>query len=394
MKTIFFTGGGTLGPVTPLLAVYQELIRTTPLLSPPYQGGDRGGRVVWIGTKHGPEREKLKLFPEIVFEYLPEAKFDRFFSLRLLISPFQFFAAILKSLVLIIRYRPSLIVGSGGFMQVPLMWVGKQFGVPCLIHQIDVAPTLSNRLCAWVAAKITVNFEETAKQFPAHKTIVVGNPVFVPSKPPRPDQSIGTPLLRKEGTMGDVSSPYEGEELGGVTFGSSKPLLVVIGGGTGAEQLNRLTLLTADELTKMFNVVLISGGRPMGRDTRSCVSTEGLIVTSFVQDTYHLLERADMVVTRAGMATLTEVACLGKPTVIVPIPHSHQEANARYYEEKEAARVFWCDYDETETRAGEFMEIIKELWNEGKRREMLVGNIKKLYNKEATRLIVEEIQKF
>lgn len=394
MRTIFFTGGGTLGPVTPLLAVYRELKRMTPPAVPPLRRGGEGGvRVVWVGTKAGPEREKLKLFPEIIFEHLPESKFDRFFSLRLFIAPLQFFAALLKSTILIIRYRPSLIVGSGGFMQVPLMWVGKQFGVSCVIHQLDVTPTLSNKLCAWVATKIMVNFEVTAKQFPAHKTIVVGNPVFVPPKPLRPDQGVGTPLLRKEGTKERLSPLYEGGDARG-GFATDKPLLVVIGGGTGAEQLNRLTMLAADELTKMFNVVLISGGRPMGRDMRSHVSTGGLIVTSFVQDTYHLLEGADMVVTRAGMATLTEVACLGKPTVIVPIPHSHQEANARYYEEKEAAKVFWCGYDETEKRSGEFVKIIKEIWQDGKMKEVLVQNVRKLYNKEATKLIAEEIQKF
>jgi len=369
MATIFFAGGGTLGPVTPLLAVYQELKRR-----------QCGFRVVWIGTADGPEREKVTVFPEIVFETLPEAKFDRFVSLRLLIAPLQFFAALVKSVIVIIRYRPSLIVGSGGFTQVPLIWVGKQFGISCLIHQMDVALTLSNRLCAWAANRITVNFGETAKYFPARKTAVVGNPVFVPPQPPRSNENVGTPILRKGGTGGDVS----------LCFDVHKPLLVVIGGGTGAEQLNSLVGYAVDGLTQVFNVVLITGWRNV---PTSVCNRNDVTVIHFVKDSYHLLEKADIVVARAGMATLTELAALGKPAILIPIPRSHQEANARYYEERGAARVFWCDYDETEKRVDDFIAIVKEVWYNQTVKDELAKNITALYRSDAAQYIMNEIMR-
>lgn len=153
-KRIVFSGGGTMGSVSPLLAVAQEC-------------RDRGYELYFVGTHNGPERESVESY-DIPFEAFPSAKLPRYISAQWLAVPFQLSAAVWRSFWYIRRIRPDVIVVAGGYVAVPLSFVAAFcFGIPTVIHQQDVVPTLSNKLMARWSRMVTVTFEVSLKDFAA-----------------------------------------------------------------------------------------------------------------------------------------------------------------------------------------------------------------------------------
>jgi len=243
------------------------------------------------------------------------------------------------------------------------------------IHQQDLRPTLSNLLCRPIADVITVNFAATARHFPPAKTRVIGNPIYI----------------RK-------SSEGQGKDNFQLT--ETKPLLVVTGGGSGAKQLNDLMLESEERLGAVFNIFLVSGRGKTRSDMsdhgsipddsgnyragRSNTSKAYLQVIEFTPNLFSYLARADLVVTRGGLATLTELAHLAKPVIIIPLPHSHQEDNAKYFAAQGAAEYFPLQsYAVGKKEADEFVEFVFRLWGDKGKVEELKKNIKKLYRPDA-----------
>ena len=162
---ILLTGGGTLGSVNPLIATYEEAKKRHPRWE-----------WFWVGTRDGVERRFIGSLG-ISYEWVPGAKLRRYFSLYLLIDPFVLAAAFLRSLLIVAAIRPDVVVGAGSFVSVPVAWAATLFGQEVIIHQQDIRPTLSNRLAAPVADRITVSFKKSLKDFPEQKTEWIGNPV-------------------------------------------------------------------------------------------------------------------------------------------------------------------------------------------------------------------------
>src|SRR3989338_7807534 len=162
---ILFAGGGTLGPVMPLLAVVSA-----------WKKKDPSATFVWVGTAHGPERAFVEK-EGIPFFTLPVARLPRYPSLEWVTFPFKLIAAKFKACWILLRERPHIIASGGGYTAVPLVWVGFVMGIPSWIHQSDVVPVLSNRLCAPAARCITVAWQLTLRSFPKKKTMWIGNPV-------------------------------------------------------------------------------------------------------------------------------------------------------------------------------------------------------------------------
>ena len=125
-KKILFAGGGSLGPVTPLFAIFDNL-----------QSSDKGYQFHWVGTKKGPERQ-LVAKRNIAFDALVTAKLHRFFSLKNVLMPFYFVTALVQSYKVLKRFKPDIIVSAGGFVSVPIIWIGWMLRIPSHIHQLDV----------------------------------------------------------------------------------------------------------------------------------------------------------------------------------------------------------------------------------------------------------------
>lgn len=298
---IVLCGGGTGGSVTPLLGVAARLRERRPDL-----------HFLFLGTKVGPEHALLA-GTNISFRAVPHGKFRRYFSLRNVSDVFRIVQSFFVALWIVWRSRAKVIMTAGSHVAVPVAWAGWVLGVPVFVHQQDIVPGLANRLMAPIAYRITTTFKEELGMFSPRKTVHTGNPI-----------------------RADLFSGEKERGLRRFHLSNTKPLIVCLGGGTGARELNEILYSALPELLSEGNLIHSTGvgkGRPIK-------ASAGYIQVPFLGFEYpDVLAAADVVISRAGLATLTELAVLGKRVIVCPLPQTHQEANAEYFAQHGAARI-------------------------------------------------------
>jgi UDP-N-acetylglucosamine--N-acetylmuramyl-(pentapeptide) pyrophosphoryl-undecaprenol N-acetylglucosamine transferase len=304
-RPILFTGGGTLGPVTPLLAIYEV-----------WREQDPGMAFAWVGTPSGPEAE-LVHSRRIPFYTLRVPKLNRHQKWQWPLVPFGLAWSFVRSVKLLRKLKPQMIFTAGGYVSVPLAWAGRMMGIPVWVHQLDVIPGVANKLMAPAAERVSVTFEASLKDYGHDKTLVVGG------------------VTRDSVGKGDPKKAME--EFG---LNPRKPTLFVLGGGTGATQINDAMAVIGKELERKMNIIHLTG---KGKTDKRLEKIGGnYAVREFLNtqmaDAY---AAADAVVARAGMGTLLEIAMLRKPALLIPIAGSHQIANARAFEDADAAEVVY-----------------------------------------------------
>lgn len=307
-ETIVLTGGHTGGPVAPLLALADVLTEKKPKL-----------RFLFIGTSYGVERAMAKK-AGIPFAAITAGKLRRYMSLLNVLLPFQLLLGFFQSYRLLQKANPLCVVGAGGFVQVPVCYAAWVLGVPVFIHQQDVLPSLSNKLCAPIARRVTVTFPESVNHFPhgwtlgtlkSHDRVVwTGNP----------SRSLKLPSQEKALKQFSLDHKY--------------PTLLVLGGGSGALSLNGLIAVALPELTKYMNVLHLTG---RGKASRVQKKQARYKAVEFLDDMGAAYAAADLVLCRAGLSTITELSAFKKAVLLVPMPGSHQEANALYLSSRGAA---------------------------------------------------------
>ncbi|MEO5927437.1 MAG: glycosyltransferase [Patescibacteria group bacterium] len=289
--TILFVGGGTMGPVTPLIAVFRRMKGMRPDL-----------QFAWAGTPDGPERAVVEA-EGIMFYAVPVAKLPRHPSFSWLTWPFSYLRAGAVARSIMKKTNPSLVASAGGFTAVPVMRAARDQKIPCVIHQLDAEPGLSNKAVAQFASKITTSFAYDVPPFKNKETERVATPtrfagVTVPS---RQDAAHAFGLL------------------------TEKPIIFIVGGGTGAVAINEAIWKTKEDLIQGAQIIHATG---KGKASVS-VTEAGYVMREFLdeKEILNAYAAADLVVSRAGIGGISDLACLSKPTIFVPIPKSHQELN-------------------------------------------------------------------
>jgi UDP-N-acetylglucosamine--N-acetylmuramyl-(pentapeptide) pyrophosphoryl-undecaprenol N-acetylglucosamine transferase len=304
-QTLLCTGGGTLGPVTPLLAMVQAARRLEPKLE-----------VCWIGTPEGPERALIEA-ADIPFYALPVVKLPRYPSLRWLTFPLDWYRARREASRLITEIQPDVVVTAGGFTAVPVIFAARKKGVPCAMHQLDLKPGLANRQVAGSCQSITTSFEYARPPFRVGLA----------------DERIPTPTRFR---LTDLPTRTKSAR----TFGleARRPITLVFGGGTGALAINAMMEKNQTQWLSCTQVIHLTG---KGKHASTLREQKGYVVREFLQDEMiDAFAAADLVICRAGFATLSEMtAALKKPTIVIPLPGTEQELNARAFEEQGAVIV-------------------------------------------------------
>lgn len=298
---IFLVGGGTGGATAPVLAVAEALKKLKP-----------ASKFYLIGS-NGIERQMLKdLKAPVEYLSIPAGKWRRYFSLRNFFDIFKTAFGFLKTLFLIGKYRPDVVFGAGSYVQVPVAWAAFVRGVPVVAHQQDWDLLLSTRLVAPIASAVTVSFTYSGRELP---------------------QSSG--LLKKvpKSKITVTGNPFRAEILGGSKANAIKtfnlnenfPTVLIMGGSTGSAKINEVTMAALPQLVNYVQIIHITGGR-----ASDFFSHPNYHQYEFLQgglaDAY---AAADLVVCRAGMSTITELSALGKAALVIPLPNSPQEDNAR-----------------------------------------------------------------
>lgn len=333
-KTILLVGGGTLGSVSPLLAIAES-----------YQA-----EYLFVGTKYGPEKAVIEKFG-LNFQAISSGKLRRYFSWHNFVDIFKINSAFWQGLKIIKNFQPDLILTAGSFVAVPVVYAAKFKKVPVIVHQQDLSVGLANKLMAPLAKKITLTFEEQKKYFKTTKVIVTGNPVrkFLPK-------------VSKAGILN----------------------IVITGGGLGARGFNDFLSQFIPDLSKTCFVHHILGKANFAQalDLKKNYQAYQFIDKGMID----LLAQADIIISRAGMSLITEAAMLKKALVLIPMPQSHQEKNAAFFAKNNAA--FYCRQGANKILA----RYLEKLFKQEHLRQDLGNNLSQLFPKNAVDNYIKVIE--
>ncbi len=334
-KRILLSGGGTMGSVSPLIAVWQEI-----------KENNGEADFLFIGTKSGPERSVVESY-KIPFLAIDSGRLRRYFDWQNFTDPLKIVAGFFQAAKAILDFKPDAVMVAGSFVGVPVAWASWILRVPVLIHQQDIEAGLANRLMAPIARKVTVSFDLSLKDFNPKKAVLTGN------------------AIRKEFLNCDKEKSYEL-----LSLNPDLPTVLITGGGTGASNLNQVAKDALPEILKHCQVIHIAGkGKSIGFEADNYHQYE-----FFTHEMPEAVCAADLIVTRAGLSTLSELTASGKPIVIVPMYKTHQEFNADYYKKHEAAVVL----SEASLNGEMFASVIDDLLSHPEKLEELSQNIRKM----------------
>ena len=330
---VLFSGGGTLGPVTPLLAIHDVIKVAYPK-----------AEYIWVGTPYGPERQLVEE-RGIPFRTIAAGKLRRYVSFINLLDPMRFLIGFVQSLLLLRRERPTFCISAGGYVSVPLHFAAWLLGIPTWVHQQDVRVGLSNRLMAMIAAIVTTALQTHAGSLPKDKTQWLGNPV------------------RAEIAAGDLEYAREIFDLR-----DDLPVVLAMGGGTGSKRINDLVAEALPQLAALTNIIHVSGAdRPQEVLQGLSAQYDTYRVYPFLmRELKHAYAAADIVISRGGFGSLTEIAALQKPAIVIPKP-GHQDENVEFLASAGAVVLL----DQRTASGAELAGLIRELLADNERRRQL-----------------------
>ena len=279
MKTIVLTGGGTAGHVTPNIALMPAL-------------KEKGWKIEYIGSYNGIEKELITR-ENIPYHGISSGKLRRYLSKENLKDPFKVMKGYFEACKILKQIKPQVVFSKGGFVTVPVVLAAKTLGIPVIIHESDMTPGLANKIAMRSAKTICVNFEETL-QYVGNKGVLTGSPI------------------RKELFEGNKEKAYT---LCG--FQEVKPVLLMMGGSTGAVKLNNALREALPEILKRFNIIHICG--------KGNLDSAKLNLTGYKQFEYANSELADLfaatdiMLSRAGANALAEIVALNIPSLLIPL---------------------------------------------------------------------------
>lgn len=279
MKKIVFTGGGTAGHVTPNLALIKRL-----------QGEFE---IYYIGSYNGIEKELIEK-AGITYYGISSGKLRRYHDLKNLSDPFRVIKGCREARNILKELKPDVVFSKGGFVSVPVVLEAKRLKVPVICHESDMTPGLANKLSTPAATKVCVNFPETLEFLPKGKAVFTGTPI------------------REE--------LFDGNREKGLAFcgfTADKPVLMMIGGSTGAAVINDTLRAALPELTKAFQVIHLCG---KGKADESVNGTPGYVQYEYINEELpDLFAATDIVLSRAGANAICELLALKKPNVLIPL---------------------------------------------------------------------------
>lgn len=356
---IIISGGGTGGHIFPAVAIADEVKKRNPNVA-----------ILFIGANGKMEMEKV---PAAGYKIvgLNIAGFQRKFTLSNFLLPFKIVASLWKARKIIKNFKPQVVVGVGGYASGPTLKMATMLGIPTLIQEQNSFPGKTNKLLAQKVSKICTAYEGLDRFFPKDKIVITGNPVRLSS-------------IEVEGKKEAALNYYQ--------FDANLKTIFIMGGSLGAKTLNE-SILNHIDLINQHNIqVLWQCGKFY--KTKMDEALVGLNIKNircvdFIAEMSQAYALADLIISRAGAISVSELAMLGKPTILVPSPNvaeDHQTKNAMSLVEKNAALLI----KDSEARANLIPQAI-EILNKPSQQESLSLALKQLGKPKATEDIVDVI---
>ncbi len=355
---VLIAGGGTGGHVYPALATIEALQSRMDC------------NCLYIGARGGIE---ARIVPEygIPLQTIWIAGFQRFFTLKNLLFPFKLIVALMQSFWIVLKFKPRLAIGTGGYVSGPILLMASFMGVPVLIQEQDVYPGITTRLLAKYADRICLAYDGARNFLKKYeeKLVVTGNPIR---------QIIGK--------VGRESA------LKFWNFNEEHPVLLVFGGSQGAQSINDALRIILPELLNRTELQILwqTGERDFQRIEQSTSFPEKRVrVVPYIREMEVAYAAADLVISRAGAITLAELAQVAKPTILIPYPFAagdHQLHNAQWIAQQGAALVV----TEGEGFADRLKKTVFEILNNSDRQKQMKDAWKRIARPDAAEKIVSE----
>ncbi len=358
---IIISGGGTGGHIFPALSIANAITAICP-----------DADILFVGAEGKMEMEKVPAAGYRIIG-LPVAGLQRKFSLSNLALPFKVLKSIRKAGRVIRDFKPDVAVGVGGYASAPLLWSASRRGIPCLIQEQNSYAGLTNRILAKRAKRICTAYEGMERFFPADRIILTGNPI------------------RKEISPSTLEQREEGYRFYGLD--PEKKTLFLVGGSLGCGTIN--TVMRKWVETRCadagYQVIWQCGKfykEGVDRFMEGRKATR-VFYTDFIRRMDLAYAVADVIVSRAGAGTISELCVAGKATIFVPSPNvseDHQTHNAMALVNKDAALMV------KDSEAGEkLIEVAEGLLADDAKIASLEHNISLLARKDASEVIAREV---
>lgn len=347
MKRIVLTGGGTAGHVSPNQALIPLLLK-------------EGWEIHYIGTKAGIERSLIEPMQGVTYHAVSSGKLRRYFDLKNFTDPFRVVAGMLQSFGIIRKLKPSIVFSKGGFVSVPVVVGAAMCRVPVVMHESDITPGLANKLCKPFAKAVCTTFPECAKLL-GSKGVMTGTP------------------LRAQ-----IFSGVREKGLALAGFDGSKPVLMMIGGSLGAQTVNAALREALPALTQKYDVLHVCGKGNLAEELNGMPGySQFEYLCEELPDAFAC---ADIVLSRAGSNSLSELMALKKPALLIPY-HSgrgDQVLNANSLKARGLAHVMI----QSDMNAHSLTEAIHALYDD---KDLLVQRLNALDDADGTKAVLDQI---
>lgn len=360
-KNIIISGGGTGGHIFPAISIANALKEINP-----------DANILFVGALGKIEMEKV---PAAGYEIvgLPVAGLQRRLTFKNVSFIFKLISSLRRSHKIIKEFKPDVVVGVGGYASGPVLRVANKKGIPTLIQEQNSYAGITNKLLAKKAKKICVAYEGMGKYFPEEKILLTGNPV-------------------RQDLLDKIGDKEEGVNYFGID--NSKKTILVVGGSLGARTINQSIIKDIDKIGKSEYQIIWQTGKYYFDDAKKVNDNQkykNVKVLDFITRMDLAYSVADIIISRAGAGTISELCLVGKPVVLVPSPNvaeDHQTKNAMALVNKNAAKMI--KDSEAQSKLIDTTLNLLESENELKG---LSENIKGMALRDSAKIIAEEVLK-
>lgn len=314
---IIIAGGGTAGHINPGIAIAKYIKSKHP-----------EAEILFIGTGKGLEKE---LVPREGFriEFIKARGLNRKISLDIFLTLKDLLSGYSEAKRIIKTYKPDVVIGTGGYVCLPVVTVASRLKIPTLIHEANAFPGIANRILGRIVDIVAVSFKETEKYFRASERVVfTGNPV-----------------------RGEILSTSREDARIAKNIGHDEILVLVLGGSRGALKINEsiTDMIINRKGCVPFRLIFATGQvqyetvkTKLEQNDLKLQGLQNIEIYPYIYDIPKVMAACDLVVSRAGAITVSEITAVGVPSILIPFPHAtenHQECNARTLERQGAAIV-------------------------------------------------------
>jgi len=352
------SGGGTGGHIYPAIAIANELKERFP-----------DAEFLFVGASDKMEMQKV---PQAGYniEGLWIAGLQRKLTLQNIMFPFKLMSSLWKSRKIIRKFRPNVVIGTGGFASGPLLQAANSFRIPTVIQEQNSYPGITNKLLSKKANAICVAYQNLERFFPKEKIVFTGNPV-------------------RQDLLNVGSKRQEG--LSYFKLNADKKTLLILGGSLGSRRINQLIAKEIKFLLESGIQIYWQCGKFYYEEYKHFNDTKDVQVVAFIDRMDLIYAASDLVISRAGASSVSELCLVGKPTIFIPSPNvaeDHQTKNAKaIVDEQGALLIKENDLDD------QFETVFSNLLSNRSKQSELSSNIKNLAKPNATKDIADQIIK-